>query len=460
MALFNRNKYSGGFMDTIRCDEQSYLIWKWHPKGTVLGANTRENAIRLGSSLRVKGGSVAVFVYKQNTGLYQDYIEGPYDGILETNNLPILSNLIGLAYAGNSPFQAEVYFINLAQIIQTRFAVPFFDVFDPRFLDYGVPVAVRGTISFKITNYRDFISLHRLDSFSLETFQMQIKDAVSRYVKSVVANAPEQKGIPVVQIERNILEINDLVEEKIKSRLYNDFGVTVSGVDIGTIEIDKSSDSYKKLLLITQDITAQTMQAKADVEIKEMKDSQKVGIMQRTAKAISDIKEDAYARRKQTQSMNFAAYQTEAAEHVGVAGAAGLGKMGSSNVGGNNASFNPTTMMAGMYIGSAIGQNLAGSINTVMGNMNKHEQNMRSDSATATVPPPIPTITYYVAVDGKAMGPYDLNSIEKMISSGTFTCDTLVWKQGMANWTRSGDVVEIAPFFNTLPPDMPPIPTA
>lgn len=149
MALFNKPK-AGGFMDEIRCDEPSYLIWKWHPVGSEKGNNNRENAIRWGSSLRVKDGEVAVFVYKQENGTMQDFIVGPFDQTIKTANLPVLASLVGLAFEGGTPFQAEVYFINLAHIIQVKFGVPFFDVYDPRFLDFGVPTAVRGTISFKI----------------------------------------------------------------------------------------------------------------------------------------------------------------------------------------------------------------------------------------------------------------------------------------------------------------------
>ena len=145
MGLFGK-KQNGGLMDEIRCDESSYLIWKWHPVGSSFGNNNRENAIRWGSSLRVKEGEVAVFVYHQDDGVMQEFIEGPFDEILETRNLPVLASIIGLSYDGGTPFQAEVYFINLAQIIQVKFGVPFFDVYDPRFLDFGVPVAVRGTI--------------------------------------------------------------------------------------------------------------------------------------------------------------------------------------------------------------------------------------------------------------------------------------------------------------------------
>ena len=167
MALFGKPK-AGGLMDEIRCDERSYLIWKWHPAGSAAENNNRENAIRWGSSLRVKDGEVAVFVYSQNDGTLQDFILGPFDKKIETNNFPVLASIIGLAYAGGTPFQAEVYFINIANIVQVRFGVPFFDVYDPRFLDFGVPVAVRGTISFKISDYREFIKLHRLNTFNLE----------------------------------------------------------------------------------------------------------------------------------------------------------------------------------------------------------------------------------------------------------------------------------------------------
>ena len=212
MLLFNKNRKADSLMDIIRCDESSYLIWKWHPAGAEPGSAMRENAIRWGSSLRVKDGEVAVFVYKQKNGTFQDFIVGPFDETIKTKNFPVLSNIIGLAYSGSSPFQAEVYFINLAQIIQVRFGVPYFDVYDPRFMDFGVPVAVRGTISFRIADYRRFVKLHRLNNFSLDDFQKQIRDTVCRYIKDTVTNAPAANNIPVVQLESKTAQINDIVE--------------------------------------------------------------------------------------------------------------------------------------------------------------------------------------------------------------------------------------------------------
>ena len=274
MGLFG-NRREGGLVDEIRCDKTSYLIWKWHPAGQA-DSTTKETSIRWGSSLHVKDGSVAVFMNAANEGS-RDFIEGPYDGILETKNLPVLASIIGHAYDGGSPFPAEVYFINLAQIIQVKFGVPYFDVFDPRYYEFGVPVAVRGSITFRIANYYEFIQLHGLNHFALRDFQRQIRSAVTRYTKGVVANAPAMNDIPVAQIESRILEINDIVEFAIRNRLERDFGVLVTGVDIEAVEIDKESDGYKKLMEITRDATASRIRAEVKSDTKSKKGANGMG---------------------------------------------------------------------------------------------------------------------------------------------------------------------------------------
>lgn len=449
MGFFSKKIMGGGILDVIRCDEPSYLIWKWHPDGTTEGKNRKENAIRWGSRLRVSEGSVAVFVYKQKDGIIQDYIEGPFDETLKTANLPVISNIIGLAYEGDTPFQAEVYFINLAQVIQQKFAVPYFDIYDPRFLDFGVPTAVRGMISFKISNYKEFIKLHRLETFTMSDFESQIKSAVSRYIKSAVANAPEEYGIPLIQIEKKINLINEQAESDIRQRLFDDFGVTVSGIDIAVIDIDKTSEGYQQLKAVTQDLTTQEMQTKTEVNIREMKDSQKLGVLERAGRINANIEEDQYARHKETQSANFAAYQTEAAEHVGVAGAEGLGSMGAGGAGNmSGGGMNPAAMMAGMAVGSAIGQKLAGNMNEMMGNV-------APSGKPHTSPPPVSSVMYHVAVNGQPTGPFDLSTLSQMIVAGLFLKESLVWTAGMSQWSKAGEVDELKSLFPETPPPVP-----
>lgn len=444
MGLFNK-KNEGGLMDVIRCDEKEYLIWKWRPAGEEVNTTKKENTIRYGSSLRVKDGEVAVFVYPGENG-NQDFIEGPFDQTIKTGNFPVLSSIVGAAFGGSSPFQAEIYFINLAGLIQTRFAVPFFDVADPRFLDYAVPVAVRGDIRFKITDYKEFIKLHRLINFDLEDFKSQIKSAVSKYVKGVVANIPAEKGIPVIQLERKLTEINDVVEESLKKRLQNEFGITVGSVDIDAIDIDKTSDGYNQLKAVTQDVTTQTIQRQTNANLTNMEENLRI---QREGMA--------QAQRLQNESANLSAFQLEKQAEVGVEGAKAFGQMGANGAGnlnlGGGLGMNPAGMMAGMAMGSAIGQNMAGMVGGMMNGMNQQVPPQANN-----VPPVPGNESYHVAVNGTATGPYTVSVLSTMAANGQFTKESLVWKSGMANWQAAGSISELAGLFAGTVPPVPPVP--
>ena len=303
MGLFSK-KNEGGLMDVIRCDEQEYLIWKWRPAGQEVNTTNKENSIRFGSSLRVKDGEVAVFVYKQSNGTMQDIIVGPYDETIKTVNFPILTNIVGAAFGGNSPFQAEVYFINLAGNVQIKFGIPYFDVFDPRFLDFAVPVAVRGNITFNITDYKALIKLNRLITFTLEDFKKQIKDAVTKYVKSFVSNCPSNNGIPVMQLERKILEINDMIQPRLKQDFEGNFGVNLKRLDIAAIEPDKESDGYHQLYKITSAQTAKTVEMQTEVSLKNMQDMQSINAENMQESLRIQREEAQRAQRLQTES-NF-----------------------------------------------------------------------------------------------------------------------------------------------------------
>ena len=442
MGLFG-NKSEGGMMDVIRCDEQEYLVWKWRPSGE---ANTtkKENAIRYGSSLRVKDGELAVFVYQQQDGSMQDFIVGPYDQTIKTANFPILSSIVGAAFGGDSPFQAEIYFINLSGNMQLKFGIPYFDVFDPRFLDFAVPMAVRGTITFNITNYKGFIKLNRLLNFELDDFNKQIKDSVAKYIKAVITNIPAEKGMPVLQIERQIFQINEFVEAYLKPRLENDFGVNLKGLDIATIEVDKESNGFAELKKITIDQQSKATIAQNDVSIKNLQDMQNInaGNMEETLRLQRE--EAQRAQKLQTETNFMGAHALNQQTDVLKTGAESLGNM--SNMGGGSGGMNPAGMMTGMMMGGAMGNQMAGMMNS-MG------QNMQNQQNT---PPPPPTIAYSVSVNGQTAGPFHLQQLQQMVQNGQLTPNTHVWKQGMAAWELAGNVQELATLFGAVPPPPPP----
>lgn len=425
MSIFKKKK-QGGVSDVIRCDEKDYLVWKWHPDKYSQGSLKRENAIRTNSVLRVKNGELAVFVYNRNNGNNEDYILGPYDETIKTKNFPVLSSIIGLWYETDTPFQAEIYFINLSQTIQIKFGVSYFDVVDPRYPDFAVPLAVRGTLTFKIEDYKGFVKAYRLSEFSLDDFKEKLRDGINRIVKNEIANVIVEHNIPIVSIESKMELVNNKIDNKIKMQLSDDFKVSIVRFDIGAIDIDYDSEGYIELKKITKDITIK----KAGIDILNYEERLRI-----------QREEGQYAQHMATRTANLSAYQTEAKEHVGVAGAEALGKMGENGVGNvdvGGSSFNPMTMMAGIAVGSAVGKNIAGI----------YDQTVNNNG----VPPTIPQIVYYIAKDNVPGGPYDKNKVIEMITSGQVQRDSLVWKQGTPTWEKAESFSEFATLF---PPEMP-----
>lgn len=413
-------------MDVIRCDEQEYLVWKWRPSGEA-NSTKKENAIRYGSSLRVKDSEVAVFFYNQNNGTQQDFIVGPYDGKIETANFPILTSIVGSLWGGNTPFQAEVYFINLQGNNQVRFAVPYFDVADPRFPDFTVPVAVRGSITFNLTDYKQFIKLNRLIDFDLDKFGQQVKAAVAKFVKNFVTNCPLDNNIPVLQLERRVVEISDLIQARLKSVFEGDFGVNLKRIDISAIEIDKESENYAEFVHLTKE--QQMRRAEIDTEQYE-----RVSKLSAESQFIQ-----AHAIDQQADVLKTAAQS--------------MGQMGGMDLGGGGG-VNPAGMMMGMAMGGAMGSQMAGMMNNFGQPAQPQTPPMPSG---APIPPPMPNpVQYMVAINGQQYGPYNMQQMQQMAQSGQINASVLVWAQGMPQWVTAGSVPELASLFMATPPPMPP----
>lgn len=425
MSLLNIFKNNdGGFMDVIRCEEQEYLIHKWTPGGAAANTTTRENAIRYGSRLRVMPGEAAVFLYPQQDGTMMDVIEGPVDQTIKTANFPVLSNIVGAFYGGESPFMAEVYFLNLGQNIQIKFGIPYFDVFDNRFPDLGIPCAVRGSITFNVVDYTNFIKLYRLLNFELDELKEKIKDFYTRKIKAIVLNIPADTGLPVMQLERKLDDINEYVMKKLKPELETDFGINLKRLDINTIELDKTSSAYMQLKGATTDQQSRFINAKTDIEVTNL------GEMARIQRKDMEMG---------VEGKNFAVHQIDLQADILKTAAQHLGDMSNVNL-GNGSGFSPVGIMTGMAVGGAMGTQMGG----MMGNL------------TNTPPPPPPGVLWHIAINGQQSGPYTLAQLKEYAAAGQFTREHYVWKTGMAAWEPAEITAGLSDIFGSVPPPPPP----
>ena len=92
----------------------------------------------------------------------------------------------------------------------------------------------------------------------------------------------------------------------------------------------------------------------------------------------------------------------------------------------------------------------------IAGIMNNSMAGVNQTAPSGATPPPVPVVAYHVAVNGQATGPFDLNVLQQMATSGQFNADSLVWKNGMSEWVKAGTIDELKSMFVVMPP-IPPV---
>lgn len=116
------------------------------------------------------------------------------------------------------------------------------------------------------------------------------------------------------------------------------------------------------------------------------------------------------------------------------------------------AANNPGTAGGGMGMGMGVGMGvaMAGQVGQVMNSQTQPNQQ--------AAPPPIPqAASFFVAVNGQQTGPYDTGALAQQAASGSLTSQSMVWQQGMAQWTQAGQVPQLARLFAPPPPPPPPM---
>lgn len=357
---------------------------------------------------------------------------------------------------------------NLSKGSQVNFAIPFFDVFDPRLQDYGVPVSVHGTIVYSIEDMDLFHSVNKNEAYSDETFQQKLRGTVTKFVKGVVTNAPTDAQIPVVQLERKILEISNLIQQYVKPQVEQLFGITVRQLDITRMNIDKESRGYRELKALTADLERERVMAQHNAQISNF--NLQNDLNQDQLKMQSTLNLDAMKRQQemqlggqeQIQDMNLenqretmriqreemqraSRLQTEQTFLGAHQANLSAGVLNNATDNGINAFRQQQPQMgAAMGLGAAPQMPGMGGAPQMPG--------MQMKQAT-------PQVSYMVGVNGQQAGPFDWNQLQQLVSQGQLTQQTYVWKQGMANWDFAGNVQELQPLFmNAAPPQMPGMP--
>jgi len=228
MGLFDFLK--GQFIEVIEwLDDRGILVYRFP---------AYDNAIKMGAKLVVRESQAAIFV---NEGQVAD-VFGPGTHTLNTQNLPVLTALNSWKYGFNSPFKADVYFLNMTTFTDQKWGTtnPFI-LRDPEF---GI-IRMRGfgNYSFRISDPALFLK----DIFG--TKQELSTAGIAGFLKaSVVSGLSDLVGeskIPVADLSGAYDELGRLAAEKLQPA-FAAIGLTLTGVTIENLslpdEVEKTID--------------------------------------------------------------------------------------------------------------------------------------------------------------------------------------------------------------------------
>jgi len=104
----------------------------------------------------------------------------------------------------------------------------------------------------------------------------------------------------------------------------------------------------------------------------------------------------------------------------------------------------------GMGMGMALGQQMANALNQQPAQQAPQQQPTGG-------PPPIPgaAAAFFLAVNGQQVGPVTVAEMPARVASGELTPSTLVWRDGMPQWTAASELPELRSVFPATPPPLP-----
>lgn len=358
---------------------------------------------------------------------------------------------------------------NLSKGSQLNFAIPYFDVFDPRLQDYGVPVSVHGAVVYAIEDMDLFHSVNRNEGYSDETFKNKLRGQLTKFIKSVVSNAPSDAQIPVVQIERKIFEISELIQQRVTPQVEKLFGITIRSLDITGINVDKESRGYRELKALTADLEKERMMAQHNAQISNFNLNN--DLQQDMLKKQSELNLDAMGRKQELdlggqeelQRMNLENQrETMRIQREEMQRASRL-QTEQTFMGAHQANLNAGVLNNATDNGiNAFRQQTMGGMNN-MGQMDGAPQ-MPGQKGMGSAPQmpgmgaAVPQVQYYIGINGQQYGPCDWNKLQQLVQQGQLTQQSYVWKNGMAQWEFAGNVAELAPLFQGTAPQMPGMP--
>ena len=228
MGLFDW--FGNQFIDVIEWTDNSHdtMVYRF-PR--------HNNEIKYGAKLTVRESQIAVFV---NEGVIADVLEpGLYE--LETNNLPIMTSLEHWDHGFNSPFKAEVYFVNTKRFVDLKWGTknPIM-IRDPEFS--MVRLRAFGTYEIRITDPQQFMTeiVGTDGHFTIDEIDNQLSNLIISKFTTILG----ESSIPILDLASNYERFSEFISEKIAPH-FGEYGLELTKILVENISLP---DAVEKAL--------------------------------------------------------------------------------------------------------------------------------------------------------------------------------------------------------------------
>lgn len=344
--------------------------------------------LRMGTQLVVHPAQTAFFV--KGGAVCDEFTAGTYT--LDTKNIPILNKIINLPFGSDSPFQAEVWFINQTAKLNLPWGTPHpIQIEDPRY-HIIVPVRAHGQYGIRVTNPRVFLEtlIGSMGTFTSEQIEQFYKGKLISALNTLLAQQIVNHGVSILDINTLLLSMSDSLNEQL-NQILGKYGVSIIEFSIMSVTFPQDDESVIKLK------NAKDLAARLNI----------TGV-------------DVYQMER-----SFNVLEAAASNEGGVGQMMGLG----------------VGLGAGVGVGSSVG-NLAGQyINTNPNNV---------------PPIPPTSQLYHLVINGQQVPNLTVENISSYIANGVANASTLAWTPGMNTWLPIAQIPALASLVNNqTPPPIP-----
>jgi excisionase family DNA binding protein len=237
-----------GLMDYLKTQFLEIIQWQDDSRDTLsFRFPDEDKEIKRGAQLIVRESQVAQFVY---LGQFGDTF-GPGKHDLVTDNIPILATLKGWKYGFESPFKADVYFVNTRLFTGNKWgtANPIM-MRDP---DFGiVRVRAYGTFDFHVVDPKLFLKevAGTDDHFRLDEFA----DTMRSRIVSVFTEALATAKVPVLDVAARYTELGGALLPLINPAVTSKYGLEIPSFIVENVslppEVEQAIDKRSSMAAV------------------------------------------------------------------------------------------------------------------------------------------------------------------------------------------------------------------